>query len=83
MPTRQSREQPSVAEYDVTLLPEPIAEHVRLRTAFSTERGRLIRFVSQLEYRIAGEWWVVVRYDHDAEAAGGHDVARDGLHRDV
>lgn len=72
-----------MAEYDVTPPPEPLANRVQLRTACSTERGRLIRFVSQLVYRIAGEWRVVVRYDHDAEAVGGHDVTRDGLHRDV
>lgn len=72
-----------MAEYDVTPPPEPLANRVQLRTAFSTECGRLIRFVSQLEYRLADEWRVVVRYDHDGEAAGGHDVARDGLHRDV
>lgn len=39
----------------------------------------------QLEYWIGGEWWEVVRYDHDPEAAAevAHDVTTEGLHVDI
>lgn len=37
----------------------------------------------QLEYWLDGEWSPVVRYDHDCEAVGGHDVSKEGLHLDV
>ena len=69
--------------YDVTPPPERLAESVQIRTAFSTHRGVVTRFAIQLEYWIAGDWCEVVRYDHDQDAPGGHDVTADGLHRDV
>jgi len=28
-------------------------------------------------------WREVVRYDHDRDSAGGHDITTDGLHRDI
>nr|WP_244509765.1 hypothetical protein [Haloferax larsenii] len=37
----------------------------------------------QLEYWHDETWNEVVRYDHDEDAPGGHDVAAEGLHRDV
>lgn len=69
--------------YGVMPPPDRLAETVQVMTAFSTERGELIRFVVQLEYWLNGDWRTVVRYDHDAIAPGGHDVATEGLHRDV
>jgi hypothetical protein len=69
--------------YDVTPPPERIADRVQLRTAFSTSRGEVTRFLVQLEYWLDGEWREVVRYDHDRDAPGGHDVDEEGLHRDV
>lgn len=55
-------------EYDVTPPPDRLADRVQLRTAFSTERGCVTRFVVQLEYWLGGEWSVVVRYDHESSA---------------
>lgn len=72
-----------MADYEVTPPPDRLADRVQLRTAFSTERGVVTRFVIQLEYWLNGEWRQVVRYDHDREAPGGHDVTEEGLHRDV
>jgi hypothetical protein len=69
--------------YDVTPPPERIADRVQLRTAFSTSRGEVTRFLVQLEYWLDGEWREVVRYDHERDAPGGHDVDEEGLHRDV
>lgn len=69
--------------YDVTPPPERVADRVQLRTAFSTERGAVTRFMTQLEYWLDGGWRTVVRYDHDHAQPGGHDVTEEGLHRDV
>lgn len=69
-------------EYDVTPPPERLAERVRIRTAFSTDGGEVTRFVVQLEYGLEGNWHEVVRYDHDREVPGSHDVTDEGLHRD-
>lgn len=70
-------------EYEVTPPPDRVADRVQVRTAFSTDRGTVTRFVVQLEYWLDGGWREVVRYDHDREAEGGHDVTEEGLHRDV
>lgn len=72
-----------MAEYDVTPPPVRLIERVQLRTAFSTDRGTVTAFLVQLEYWRRDDWDPVVRYDHDREAAGGHDVTEEGLHRDV
>jgi len=72
-----------MADYEVTPPPDRLADRVQLRTAFSTDRGVVTRFVIQLEYWLDGEWRQVVRYDHDREAPGGHDVTEEGLHRDA
>lgn len=37
----------------------------------------------QLEYWLEDDWCAVVRYDHDQEAPGGHNITEEGLHRDV
>ena len=39
--------------------------------------------MAQLEYWLDGTWQEVVRYDHDRDTPGGHDVTEEGLHRDV
>lgn len=72
-----------MAEYDVTPPPDRLADRVQIRTAFTTERGDVVRFVTQLEYWLDGEWQPVVRYDHDQVTESGHDVSREGLHMDV
>jgi hypothetical protein len=72
-----------VTGYDVEPPPDRLADRVQLRTAFTTDRGEVVRFMTQLEYWLDGDWRVVVRYDHDREAPGGHDVTEDGLHVDV
>ncbi len=43
----------------------------------------MTQFLVQLEYWHGGDWQEVVRYDHDRDAPGGHDVTEEGLHRDV
>ena len=72
-----------MTDYDVTPPPDRIAQRVQLRTRFSTEQGTVSRFMIQLEYWLGGEWHEVVRYDHDRDAAGGHDITTEGLHRDI
>jgi hypothetical protein len=72
-----------MTEYDVTPPPDRIADRVQLRTRFTTERGTVSRFMIQLEYWLDGDWREVVRYDHDRDATGGHDITTDGLHRDI
>lgn len=71
-----------MTDYDVSPPPDRLADRVQLRTAFSTDHGQVVRFLIQLEYWLDGKWRVVVRYDHDQTASGGHDVTLDGLHRD-
>ncbi|WP_254840942.1 DUF7718 family protein [Natronomonas marina] len=70
-------------DYEVTPPPDRLADRVQLRTAFSTERGTVTKFLVQLEYWLEGDWREVVRYDHDRDAAGGHDITEEGLHRDT
>jgi len=72
-----------MTDYEVTPPPDRLADRVQLRTAFSTERGEVTRFMIQLEYWLEGGWREVVRYDHDRDAAGGHDITEEGLHRDI
>ena len=70
-------------DYEVTPPPDRLADRVQLRTAFSTERGTVTKFLMQLEYWLEGDWREVIRYDHDRDAPGGHDITEDGLHRDI
>ena len=37
----------------------------------------------QLEYWLEGDWREVVRYDHDRDVPGGHDITEEGLHRNI
>ena len=69
-------------DYEVTPPPNRLADRVQLRTAFSTERGTVTKFVVQLEYWLEGDWREVVRYDHDRDAPSGHDITEEGLHRE-
>jgi hypothetical protein len=72
-----------MTEYDITPPPDRLADRVQLRTAFTVERGDVVRFMVQLEYWLDGKWRPVVRYDHDRDAEGGHDITEEGLHMDV
>jgi len=72
-----------MTDYDVQPPPDRLGDRVQLRSAFTTEAGDIVRFMVQLEYWFDGDWREVVRYDHDREAHGGHDVAQEGLHMDV
>jgi len=58
---------------------------VRTRIGYSHDRGRVTRFVVQLEHQFEGSWRTVVRYDHDEGGAEEmtHDVTEEGLHMDV
>lgn len=71
-----------MTDYDITPVPTRLAEPVQLRIVFSKGRGTITRFMVQFEYWL-DEWVEIIRYDHDRDAAGGHDVTEDGLHRDV
>jgi len=72
-----------MTDYDVAPPPDRLADRVQLRTRFSTDSGTVSRFMIQLEYWLDGAWREVVRYDHDRDAAGGHDITTEGLHLDV
>lgn len=61
----------------------PLAFGVRRRIGYSHDRGRITRFVVQLEYRLANEWVELVRSGHDETSAHRHDVTEDGVHLDV
>lgn len=61
----------------------PLKGPLQIRIGLTTERGRVKRFVVQLEYWINDEWREVVRYDHDPESEMGHDVTEEGLHMDI
>jgi len=71
-----------MSEYDVAPPPTRLSNIVQLRLAFSTEKGTVTKFMVQLEYWLDGDWQTVVRYDHNEDAEGGHDVTEEGLHRD-
>ncbi len=55
----------------------------QIRVGTTVEQGTVTKFVRQLEYRVGDDVCEVVRYDHDPEAEGGHDVIEEGLHMDV
>lgn len=60
-----------------------VTRRARKRLGYDRSGDEITRFVVQLEYSLDGEWQPVVRYDHDAESAHGHDVSREGIHVDV
>lgn len=60
-----------------------ISRRVQLRRGISTERGAVVKFVLQLEYRHEDSWNEVVRFDHDPASEGAHDVTAEGLHMDI
>ena len=62
---------------------KPLSDSLRVRIGFSHSRGKVIRFVVQLEYRLESSWREVVRYDHDPVSDFGHDVTEEGLHIDI
>lgn len=55
----------------------------RLRVGYTHERGRVTRFVVQIEYDWGTHWCEVVRIDHDETGVLGHDVSTEGVHLDV
>ncbi|WP_449267243.1 DUF7718 family protein [Halalkalicoccus paucihalophilus] len=56
----------------------PLEGPLQIRIGLTTERGRVERFVVQLEYWINDKWREVVRYDHDPESEMGQDVTEEG-----
>jgi hypothetical protein len=70
-------------EYEVTPPPTRLGDRVQIRSAFTTDQGEVVRFMTQPEYWLDGEWKPVVRYDHNQEAPGGHNVAEEGLHLEI
>lgn len=73
----------SVPEYDIEPPPDRLSDQVQLRTAFMIDKGAVVRFMTQLEYWLDGDWQAIVRYDHDRDAPGGHDITKEGLHLDI
>ena len=61
----------------------PLTEKAQLRRGIATEHGGIPCFFVQLEYCLDNEWAEVVRFDHDADAEGGHDVTEEGVHMDI
>lgn len=55
----------------------------QIRSGTTVEDGEVAKFVRQLEYRVGDDVLEVVRYDHDPDAPGGHNVTEEGLHMDV
>ena len=55
----------------------------QIRVGTTVEDGAVTKFLRQLEYRVGDDVREVVRFDHDPESEGGHDVAQEGLHMDV
>lgn len=55
----------------------------QIRSGTTIDGGEVAKFVRQLEYRVSDDVLEVVRYDHDPDAEGGHDVTEEGLHMDV
>lgn len=55
----------------------------RVYVSLRLHRGVPRAFVVQLELYVDGTWHEVVRFDHDMDASGGHDVREEGLHMDV
>lgn len=55
----------------------------RIRVGYTHDRGRVTRFVVQLEYDLGSKWHEVVRIDHDETGVMGHDVSTEGVHLDV
>ena len=72
-----------MTEYDIEPPPDRLSDRVQFRTAYTVDQGEVVRFMTQLEYWLDGDWQVVVRYDHDRHAPGGHDISDEGLHLDV
>lgn len=72
----------SPRDYDREFLTRERAA-VRRRLGYSHDRGKVVRFVVQLEYRMEDDWTPVVRYDHDPASDHGHDVTEEGLHVDI
>lgn len=69
--------------YEITPPPTRLADRVQVRLGFSKNQGTVTRFMVQLEYWLEDDWCAVVRYDHDQEALGGHNITEEGLYRDV
>ncbi len=63
--------------------------YARIRREIDTERGRVTRFVFQLEYNMQAtqdglpphDWREVARFDHNVD--GEHNVEVEGLHLDL
>jgi hypothetical protein len=71
-------------EYD-RKYPRPLPGPLSERVGIDTDRGRVTRFLVQLEYYHDDARHVVVRYDHDPEGPEemSHDVTEEGLHMDI
>lgn len=74
-------------EYDKEFT-TPVDASVRRRLGINVTRGKVTRFIVQLEYCLDpryDNWITVVRYDHDAKESteATHDVTEDGLHIDI
>lgn len=65
--------------------------YARIRREISTDRGKVTRFVIQLEYDETASyggteqsvWQTVARFDHAPGGPHGHDITDEGLHLDL
>lgn len=66
--------------------------YARVFRDFSTDRGRVVRFVVELQYGYESEfywpencddWRKVARFDHNPLVPDGHDIREEGLHLDI
>lgn len=73
-------DQPDAYDREWTTL---IGPRSRMRVGYRHVRGRVVRFVVQIEYRLGDDWVEVVRADHDAVGEMAHDVTEEGVHVDV
>lgn len=71
-----------MSEYE-TEFETDITHRVRRRLGYNHDRGQVTKFVVQLEYCLGDDWFEIVRFDHDPDAEGGHDVTDEGLHMDI
>lgn len=72
-----------MAEKDVHYFDWVEYPHARVRVEMDIKNGIPSQFVIQLERLVDGDWREVVRFDHEPDNPGGHDVTEEGIHMDV
>lgn len=60
-----------------------VGPETRIAVTINTDQGSVESFFVAYEYRLAGSWETVARFDHDPNALYGHDIEAEGLHMDL